>query len=176
MPKIIWFNQPTNHSGYLNLIYLTADRDVGVERTYTDLINGFFIMGGPTLIEEYDEATDAAYTLMSFLSKGFHFFPQSSEEKIRQEVEEKKEEVSDTYRSYAVFDYVTFFSKDYSNTECVNMLLSGTTPESPIVFIDMSEDGDAILCRELARTYYDLPKEKREELGLKHDWYLPSNG
>jgi len=176
MPKIIWFNQPTNHSGYLNLIYLTADRDVGMDRMYTDLANGCFIMGGPALIEEYDEATDAAYTLMSFLGKGFHFFPQYSEEKIRQEVEKNKEEVSDTLRAYEIFNDVNFFSKDYSNTECVNILLSGTTPESPIVFIDMSEDGDAILCRELARIYYGLPKEKREELELKHDWHLPSDG
>jgi hypothetical protein len=175
MPKIIWFNQPTNHSGYLNLIYLTADRDVGMDRMYTDLANGCFIMGGPTLIED-GEATDAAHTLISFLGKGFHFFPQYSEKKIRQEVEENKEEVSDTYRTYAIFDDVNVFSKDYSNTECVNMLLSGTTPESPIVFIDMSEDGDAILCRELARIYYGLSKEKREELGLKHDWHLPSDG
>lgn len=175
MPKIIWFNQPTNHSGYLNLIYLTADKDVDMDRMYTDLANGFFIMGGPTLIEDI-EATDAAYTLMSFLGKGFHFFPQSSEGKIRQEVEKNKEEVSDSYRAYGIFYDVNFFSKDYRNTECVNLLLSDTTPESPIVFVDTSEDGEDILCRELARIYYGLSKENREELGLKHDWHLPSDG
>jgi len=179
MPKIVWFNQPTNHSGYLNLLYLTPDGDIGKERAYTDLITGYFIMGGPAIIEEYGEITEAGKTLISFLDKGFHFYPQSSEEKIRQEIEDKKDEIPDNLRNmYQLFDGRDVLSKDYSISECLKMLLIGEEPESAIVFVDMSydvsEQGADILCHELARIYYALPKEKREELGLKQDWHIPS--
>jgi hypothetical protein len=180
MPKIIWFNQPTNHSGYLNLLYLTPEGDVGREKAYTDVMTGYFIMGGPAIIEEYDDVTEAGKILLSFLDRGFHFYPPSSEEEIRKEVEEKKDEIpADLRRMYELFDELVVFSKDYSNAECLRMLVNGEEPASPIVFVDMADGGEEgldILCQELARVYYHLPKEKREELGLKRDWHIPDNG
>lgn len=175
MPKVIWLTRPTNHSGYLNILYLTPDGEVGSESPYTDLMSGHYIMGGPALIEEYDDLTDAGKTLIGFLDKGFRFYPPSSEEKIRRQVEEKRQEIKpDLHWTTDLFP-IAAFSKALSSYESLMLLVDGKEPDTPVVFVDLDErDGLNALARDLARIYYALPRAERERLGLKQDWHIPS--
>jgi len=170
MPKLIWFNQPTNHSATANFLYLTPDGDVGNFSIYSDYCgSSVFIMGGPVLFDDR-QPTDAALTLLPYLSAGFHFYPESSGGKIRQDAKENEEKVSD--RNFVIDANWTIYaySRDYTPTQCRDMLLSGSSPQSPIALVDIEENGEDILACELARIYFGLPKQKRDELGLKHDW------
>ena len=169
MAKLVWFNQPTNHSGWTNFFYLTPDGEVGKFRMYM-ADGGAYILGGPVLSDGYD-FTDATQTLISLLPAGFHFFPDSSAEEIRQAISENRDDISDEDRViYSNEPYVCATSASYSTTQCRDMLLNHTTPESAIVFVDVDQEGETLLLAELTRLYYGLPKEKREKLGLESDW------
>ncbi|MGB0386514.1 MAG: hypothetical protein ACPGWR_17030 [Ardenticatenaceae bacterium] len=172
MAKLIWFNQPTNHSGWINFFYLAPDGDVGKFDIYMADSGGCYLLGGPLLTYDGFEWMDSAMTLMSFLPAGFHFFPKSSTKIIREVVEENRDHISDddcAIESEEWYD-IHVYSNAYSTTQSCDMLLNGTTPESPVVFMSRYEDGHVLLAAELARIYYGLSKEQREELGLKADW------
>ena len=96
MPKLVWFNQPTNHSGTVNFLYLDPDGEVGQFTLYVADGGGPYILGGPALAHDYGKFTDAALTLISLLPAGFHFFPPSSEGHIRQAVQENRKTVTDS--------------------------------------------------------------------------------
>ena len=175
MPRIIWFTQLSNHSGYLNLLYLTPEGDVGRERTYTDLLTGYYIMGGPALTDEYDEITEAGEVLLSLLEKGFHFYPDTSEGRIRKQVQEKKDKVSENLESASQeFEDLWVCSKDLSDSDCLRILLEGQEPASPVALIH-TEDGLSRFCEELARLYYHIPGDERKRLDLERDWEIPGD-
>lgn len=170
MAKLIWFNQPTNHSGWANFLYLTPDGDV--EKFRIEMADpGSYILGGPVLSDGY-HLTDAAQKLIWLLPAGIHFFPESSASDIRQEVVEKRDVVSDDSHSLdsESWSHIHIYSKAYSTTQCCDMLLNNSTPSAPIVFIDRENEGDVLLVPALARVYYGLPKELRDELRLEADW------
>ena len=168
MAKLIWFNQPTNHSGWNYFFYFTPDGEVGEFRMYM-AARGAYILGGPVLFREYG-LTDAAQTLISLLPAGFHFFSQFSAQEIRQAILEERDNISDKTRFIETKDcYISVYSKGRSTSECCDMLINHTTPESAIVFVE-DDDGEVLLAAELARIYYGLSKELREELELKSDW------
>ena len=163
-------NQPIT-SGTVNFLYLDPNGDVGSFTLYAADGGGPYILGGPALSINYGEFTEAAVTLMSLLPAGFYFFPPVSEERIREVVQEKHEEITDD--SACLDDeYWNLFvnSSGYSTTECCDLLLKGATPEAAIVFVDRDEEGDVLLAAELARLYYGLSKERRTELKLGPDW------
>lgn len=75
------------------------------------------------------------------------------------------------------YEYRNKYSNKYSITSCCDLLLSDTAPKSAIVFIHRYQKGkagrharDVLLATELARIYYTLSKQQREELGLYADW------
>jgi len=171
MAQIVWFNQPTNHSGTVNFLFLNPDGEVGNFTLYVADGGGPYILGGPALSQDGEEFTDAGLTLISLLPAGFHFFPPSAAERIRQTVVENRAEITDDSPLVDEDDWATrVYSKAYRTTQCCELLLQGTTPASAIVFVGYDEHGDALLAAELARIYYGLSKVRREELDLKPDW------
>ena len=170
MAKLVWFNQPTNHSGWNYFFYLTPDGEVGEFRMYM-ADRSAYILGGPALSHGYG-LTDAAKTLISLLPAGFHFFSRYSAQKIRQAILEDRDNISDNSRTIDTKEcYISVYSKAHRTTECCDMLINHATPESAIVFVDDDDDdGEVLLVAELAHIYYGLSKELREELGLKSDW------
>jgi len=173
MAKLIWFNQPANHSGWDNIFYLTPDGEVESFGIYRADSGGCYLLGGPLLTYHGFSLLDAAYTLISFLDAGFHFFPESRADAIRQHIVENRKSISDDSPSLDPEEWwygFNVYSNAYSTTQCCDMLLSNTTPSSAIIFIDREEDGHVLLATKLAHIYYKLPKEQREELGLKADW------
>jgi hypothetical protein len=171
MPKLVWFNQPTNHSGTVNFLYLDPDGAVGHFTLYVADGGGPYILGGPALAHDYGEFTDAALTLVSLLPAGFHFFPPSSKERIQEVAQEKRDEITDDSSLLDEDDWsLSVYSKTYSTTQCCDLLLKGATPDAAIVCVDSDEDGEVLLASELARLYYGLAKERRAELKLGPDW------
>jgi hypothetical protein len=81
MPKLMWFNQPTNHSGTVNFLYLTPDGDVGQFGIYCSDGFGYYLMGGPSLFKDWGQPTEAGLRLLEFLGPVFHFFPRSREQR-----------------------------------------------------------------------------------------------
>ncbi|MFN8494707.1 MAG: hypothetical protein U0350_44305 [Caldilineaceae bacterium] len=171
MPQIIWFNQPTNHSGTVNFLFLDPDGAVGNFTLYVADGGGPYILGGPALSHDGEHFTEAALTLISLLPAGFHFFPPSSAETIRQAVGENRPKIRDNSPLVNRNDWsIRVYSKAYTTTQACDLLLNAGTPTAAIVFVDYDENGNALLAAELARTYYGLSKERRQELNLKPDW------
>lgn len=171
MAQIVWFNQPTNHSGTVNFLYLDPDGAVGRFTLYVADGGGPYILGGPALSHDSEKFTDAALTLISLLPAEVHCFPPSSAATIRQAVKKNRAEIRDGSPLIDEDDWaLRVYSQAYSTTQCCDLLLNDTTPTSAVVFVDHDEKGDTLLAAELARIYYDLPKARREELNLKPDW------
>lgn len=171
MAKLVWFNQPTNHSGTVNFLYLDPDGEVGHFSLYVADGGGPYILGGPALAHNYGTFTKAALTLISLLPAGFHFFPPASEEHFREAAQERRDELTDKSAFLDEDDWgLAVYSKTYTTTQCCDLLLKGGTPEAAIVFVDREEEGDMLLGAELARLYYGLSKERRTELKLGPDW------
>lgn len=170
MPKLVWYNQPTNHSGTVNFLYLNPDGEVGQFTLYVADGGGPYILGGPALADEPGELTDAALTLISLLPAGFHFFPPSSEGRLRDVVQKSRKEITNSSSRLGKDWSLRVYSKTYSTTQCCDLLLNHATPDTAVVFVDSNEQGDVLLAAELARLYYGLSKEQRQELKLGPDW------
>ncbi|MEZ4713061.1 MAG: hypothetical protein R3A44_38080 [Caldilineaceae bacterium] len=173
MTKIIWLNQPTNHSGAVNFLFLTPDQEIGHLTIYMADPIGPYILGGPALGHYFGGLSEAALTLLSFLPAGFHFFP-AKETDIRKTVNEAWDQTTDgssgtLQEKLADWD-IHVYAKHYDVVQCCEMLRNNSTPDAPIVFVDWQADGNLLLGVELARIYYNMSKEQREELGLKQDW------
>ncbi|MGB0386515.1 MAG: hypothetical protein ACPGWR_17035 [Ardenticatenaceae bacterium] len=149
MAKLIWFNQPTNHSGWINFFYLMPNGDVGKFDIYMADSGGCYLLGGPVLTHDGFEWMDSAMTLMSFLPAGFHFFPSSTADEIRQFVEKNRAIISDNSHTLdpdESYYELNVYSNAYTTTQCCDMLLNNTTPESAVVFINRYESGHVLGC------------------------------
>lgn len=67
MAQIIWFNQPSNHSGTVNFLFLDPDGDIDNFRLYMADGGGPYLLGGPGLFDDQHGCTDAALTQISLL-------------------------------------------------------------------------------------------------------------
>jgi len=173
MTKIIWFNQPTNHSGSANFLFLTPDNEIDHLSIYMADPVGPYILGGPALAHDYGYLTEAAITLISLLPAGFHFFPDKKADILETVTQAWEESGGDSNRNPKEYLYdwgLLACAKDYDAIQCCEMLRNDRTPDIPMVFVQWDEHGDLLLGAELARIYYNMSKEQREELGLKQDW------
>jgi prepilin-type processing-associated H-X9-DG protein len=172
MPKLVWFNQPTNHSGTVNFLFLDPDGEVGRFTMYVADGGGPYILGGPALSDNWSgDFTDAARTLLSLLPAEIHIFPQSSGKRIRQAITKHRAEISDESSRLHEEEWgLLACSKAYTTTQCCDMLLQNAKPTSAIVFVDKEQDGDVLLAVELAKVYYGLPQRQRKKLKLGPDW------
>ena len=173
MSNLLILNQSEYHSDWASFFYLGPDSSVSVLHVYTDDRGGCYILGGPALTKDEFGLTDAALRLISCLDAGFYFFPKSSQDIIREAVQENQDQIDDSsaiLNSDWGHEKISAYSNRYSVTECCDFLLSDMAPESAIVFIHRYQKGDVLLATELTRIYYALSKEQREELGLYADW------
>ncbi len=171
MPTLVWFNQPTNHSGTVHFLYLDPDAQVGRFTLYVADGGGPYILGGPALADARGELSEAALTLISLLPAAIHIFPPSSERAIRRTITQHRATINDESPELDPDDWgLQVYSKAYTTTQCCELLLHATQPESAIVFLDRGADGDTQLAVALAQIYYGLSKARREELKLGPDW------
>lgn len=181
MSKLIWTSSLAEHSGHLNLIYLTPEGEVESDRSYSD-VYGHFVMGGPALSDEFGDLTKSAHKLVSLLGKGFHFFPRSREDKLRKAAEEllDKYRNNDDKQNFERENDLMLVGKGCSGDlqiEFLKKLVGGEIPEEAVaVLINYDEAGFDDLCMELAQIYYRLPQKQREDMELKRDWSMPERG
>jgi hypothetical protein len=171
MPQLIWFNQPTNHSGAVNFLFLDPDGQIGHFTLDAPDGGGPYILGGPALRDDGGFFTEAAQTLISLLPAGIHIFPPTSKSRFLQAITKHRAKISD--KSFQIHESEWFLqvcSQDYTTTECCDMLLQNAQPASAIAFVDEEQDGVMQLAVELALIYYRLPKEQRKKLKLGPDW------
>jgi prepilin-type processing-associated H-X9-DG protein len=171
MPRLVWFNRPTNHSGTVNFLFLDPDGQVGQFTMYVADGGGPYILGGPALRDFRGDWTAAAQTLISLLPAGIHIFPPTSAKSLRQTIAQRRAEISDesSYLDEEV-GQLRVWSPSYSTTECCDLLLQQAQPTSPIVFVDAEQGGDVLLAVELAKLYYGLSKDQRKKRKLGPDW------
>jgi prepilin-type processing-associated H-X9-DG protein len=171
MPQFIWFNQPTNHSGTVNFLFLDPDGEIGQFTMYMADGGGPYILGGPELFDFRDDATVAALILISLMPAGIRIFPPKSEKAIRASLKKPSTKIREGSSPFDEDDWqFRVFSPSHTPQECREFLLKKTQPKSAVVFIDKDNQGDLLLALELARIYYRLPHEERKRLKLGPDW------
>ena len=177
MAKIIWYNQPTNHSATTNFLFLTPENEVGTLSIYMSNSTGPYILGGPALTDYDGNLTKAAKTLISCLPADFHFFSDNTDflgavdEAWRKAAQEGGDVSSERLEDYLSYEGIRVYSKNYDTRQCCEMLRNNSTPETPITFVNWYRGGSLPLGTELAHVYYNMSTEKREELNLRMDWH-----
>jgi len=175
MAKIIWSSFPSNHSGYLNLLYLGPDGEIGVQCGHTSLDGDeYCIMGGPALQNERG-VTAAGRKLLSFLDNGFFFFPKKSEAEIRDLIKGWRTS-GNRERIHWEVDVDVVTDTGLNDHECVRLLHEGQRPDGVVAFVSGFSSGMGELCMLLASIFFGLPQKKRQERGFKQDWSLPYEG